>query len=173
MKSYFFSRNLREKLLVLAFVVVVMAIWLSGSTKRLQTNYRAWRVAGTDLATQQVLLDNRAVIEAAATTAVDNLDADSTYDATKLVAEVMALAGNAGLQVSSDSPTTQRTSQFAFHSVRVSSRRAEMPAVIRFYAELAGRAPYLALEQLTIQQDRGAAGMVNVTFQVASVELVR
>lgn len=173
MKTYFFSRNLREKLLILLFVLVVVTIWLSGSTKRLKSNYSSWRVSGVDLATQQVLLDNRTAIEAAANTAVNNLDAESTYDATKLVAEVGTLAEHAGLKVSTDSPTTQRTSQFAFNSVRVTSRRAEMPAVIRFYAELASRAPYLALEQLTIQQDRGAAGMVNVTFQVASVELVR
>ncbi|AHF93049.1 general secretion pathway protein M [Opitutaceae bacterium TAV5] len=173
MKTWFFTRQTREKLLVLALIVIAALIWLSGATKRARLQYQSWRSAGADLATQQVLLDNRLAIESAAATAVSNLDADRTYNATKLVAEIQVLAGNAGLQVNSDSPTTQRTNQFAFHSVRITSRRADMSAVIRFYAELAQRAPYLALEQLTLQQDRSAPGMVNATLQIASVELIR
>ncbi len=172
MKEWFFSRQIREKVLLVAFVLIGAAIWLSASTDHIKASNSTLRAAGTDIAAQQIWLDNRQAIEAAAAVAVQNLDPSRTYDATALVAEVMALANQAGLSVNTDPPRTQRTSQFAFHTLQVTSRRADFAAVVRFYTSLAERAPYLGLEQLTLRSE-GSTGMLNVNMQIASVELVK
>ncbi|MBC8010862.1 MAG: general secretion pathway protein GspM [Burkholderiales bacterium] len=172
LKPWFISRLLREKVLVLALVLVGALIWLSSASKHLSANLRSYRLAEASLAEQGLWLGNREAIEEAAKAAAANLDASKTYNATYLVAEIMGMAKRSGLAVNTEPPRTQRSPQFAIHTVQVTTRRAELPAVLRFYQELSSKAPYLGLEQVSVQGDRSAPGMVNVNLQIASVELL-
>lgn len=172
-KTWFLSRLFREKVLVFAFLLLGALIWLSSASERLQGSLRGFRAAESTLATQQVWLDARPQIERAAAEAVRDLDPSKTYDSTFLVAEIMGIAGRAGLAVNTEPPRTQRSPQFSVHTVQVTTRRAELAGLLRFYQELASKAPYLGLEQISLQGDRSNPGLVNATFQVASVELVR
>ncbi len=173
LKLWFLSRLFREKILVLAFMLLAALIWLSGAVDRLQSRMRLVRAADAELATQAIWLQNRSAIDEAAAAAVHNLEPARTLDATFLVAEMQAMAGRAGLAVSIEPPRTQRSPQFAVHTVLVTSRRADLANVLRFYQELAAKAPYVGLEQVTLRIDRSAPGAVNADLQVASVELVR
>lgn len=172
-KAWFFGRLFREKLLVFGFVLTGAVIWLSSAADDLKASLRAFRTAESDLATQAVWLENRPAIDAAAAAAVRNLDPSKTYDATFLVAEIMRIAGQAGLTPNTEPPRTQKSPQFSVHTVQVSARRVELVALLRFYQELASKAPYLGLEQVSLQGDRTNPGLVNATLQVVSVELVR
>ena len=172
-KSWFLGRLFREKVLVLAFVLLGALIWLSSSSDHLKKNLRSFRSAESTLATQQLWLNNRPAIEEAAKAAVQNLDPSKTYNSTFLVAEILAIAKHAGLAPNTEPPRTQRSPQFAVHTVQVTARRAELAALLRFYQELASKAPYLGLEQVSLQGDRTNPGLINATLQVASVELVR
>jgi hypothetical protein len=172
-KSWFIGRLLREKVLVLAFVLLGALIWLSTASESLKASLRAFRSAESTLATQQLWLNNQPAIEEAAAAAVRNLDPARTYNATDLVAQIMGMAGRSGLAVNTEPPRTQRSPQFSVHTVQVTTRRAELASLLRFYQELAAKAPYLGLEQISVQGDRSAPGMINATLQVASVELVR
>ena len=172
-KAWFLGRLFREKVLVLALVLIGALIWLSSSSKHLTKNLSSYRSAETSLATQQLWLNNRPAIEEAAKAAVQNLDPSKTYNSTFLVAEILGIAGRSGLQVNTEPPRTQRSPQFAVHTVQVTTRRAELASLLRFYQELASKAPYLGLEQVSLQGDRTNPGMINATLQVISVELVR
>lgn len=171
-KAWFLGRLLREKILVLAFVLIGALMWASSASTSLQEKLRGFRSAESALAEQAMWLNNRQAIEETAKAAAANLDPAKTYDGTALVAKVMGMARRAGLAVNTEPPRTQRSAQFAIHTVQVVTRRADLAAVLRFYQELASEAPYLGLEQVSVQGDRGAPGMVNVNLQVASVELL-
>lgn len=172
-KAWFLSRLFREKLLVLALVVAGAVIWLSSASDHLKAKLAGFRLAEQTLATQQVWIDAGPKIKEAAEAAVKNLDPSKTYNSTFLVSKIIGIANRSGLTVNTDPPRTQRSPQFSVHTVQVTTRRAELPSLIRFYQELASEAPYLGLEQVQIQGDRSNPGMVNATLQVASVELVR
>lgn len=172
LKAWFLGRLLREKILVLAFVLLGVLIWLSSASTHLQEKMRAFRSAESALAEQAVWLNNREGIEKAAKDAAANLDPAKTYDATALVGKLTGMARRAGLAVNTEPPRTQRSPQFAIHTVQVVTRRADLGALLRFYQDLASQAPYLGLEQVTVQGDRGAPGMVNANLQIASVELL-
>lgn len=172
LKPWFLSRLFREKILVLALLLVGALIWLSSASKHLSANLRDFRQAEASLAEQSLWLNNREAIEELARAAAGNLDASKTYNATYLVAEVMGMAKRAGLAVNTEPPRTQRSPQFAIHTVQVTTRRAELASLLRFYQELSSKAPYLGLEQISVQGDKSAPGMVNVNLQVASVELL-
>ncbi|MDI1335455.1 MAG: general secretion pathway protein GspM [Lacunisphaera sp.] len=173
MSSWFQSRNRREQLLVTLFVIMGALIWLSSAAGRLNTRLSTWRSTHTDLGAQQLWLDRQKEIEESSLAAVRNLDPARTFDATKLVATVTSLASGASLQPTIDSPVTQRTNQFALHTIKVTFRRANLPALLNFYDELSKQAPYLNLESVALQTDRSAAGALNATLQISATQIVK
>lgn len=173
MRAWFNRRNRREQVLVTAFVVMAALVWLSAAAGRLKGQLAIWRATRTDLAAQQLWLDRQQDIEVRSASAVRNLDPARTYDATKLVGTVNTLAAGAGLGVAIDPPVTQRTPRFAYHTTKVTFRRAALPALLSFYDELAKQAPYLNLESIILQTDRAAAGNLNATLQISATQIVR
>ena len=173
MRRWFQSRLRREQLLVTAFVVLGALVWLSSASGRLRLRWADWRSTRVAGATQQLWLDRQQEIETTAGAAVRNLDPTRTLDATKLVATVTTLATGASLTPAIDTPVTQRTPQFAYHNVKITFRRATLPALLGFYDELAKQAPYLNLEQMALQTERAAPDMLNATLQISATQITK
>ncbi len=171
MKAFFFTRTLREKVLLLAFAMLALLIWAGQGLARSRALGREWRRAGTELATQQVWLGNAAAIDAQAEAAAKSLEPARTFNATRLVGELNALAGRAGLAADISAQRTDHTSQFAIHTVQVAFRRADLPSLLKFYRELSQRAPYIGLEQFSLAADRTNPGQLNASFRIGSPEL--
>lgn len=173
MKRFFLKRAPRERLLILLFLGLAAVLWLGSAGRRVHDRWTARREVAAELATQQLWLERKSAIEERAARAAGRLDPASTLDATRLVGEVVALAAEAGLSASMDAPRTQRTGQFAYHTVQVAFRRAELGAVVKFYRALARRAPYLALEESSFIANRNNPAELDARFAVFSVEVVR
>lgn len=173
MRDFFQSRNRREQTLLVAFALLLALTWAVSAVARVRGRWQDWRSARAELAAQQLWLDRRAEVEERAAAAVRNLDPARTYDATRLVTAVTALAAQAGLQPSIDSPQTKRAAQFAYHTIKVNFRRANLNALLSFYDELAKQAPYLNLEQIALQTDRTAPGFLAATLQVSATQITR
>jgi hypothetical protein len=173
LKAFFLSRHLREKLMLVLFVALGAAIWLSSFSSRAGRAWRAHRTVATELAEQKQWLGNRGVIEAAALQAVKNLDPARTLDDTSLVRDLSALARENNLKFSNDTPQTERSGQFAVHTVQINLPRADWEALKRFYLALARRSPYLGIEQFSLAADRAAPNQLNASLRVSSVEIIR
>ena len=173
MKGFFLGRLLREKVLLLGFALLLALVWGLSLAGRTFAFGREWRSLAVELATQEMWLKNQVAIETRAKAAAQRLDPRQTYDATRLVGELGQLAAAAGLTADISAQNTQRTEQLSFHTVQVSFRRVDLPALVRFYQALAKRSPYIALEQVSLTIDRGAPGQLNATFRAVSVEQAR
>ena len=174
MKSYFLQRALREKMLLVTFAVLALAILGSHGVRRATALWRDWRTAQAEFAAQQLWLDHADTIAAQATAATRSLDPVKTLNAARLVGELSDLASQAGLTADIGSQRTEeRTDQFSFHTVQVNFRRAGLAPLLRFYSALAARSPYIALEQFSVATDRANPGQLNASLRVVSVELAR
>jgi hypothetical protein len=173
MKTYFMRRTRREKFLVLALVSALAAVWLVTAGGRLRARWQEHRSVASERADQKLWLERRPAIEERAARAVKNLNPARTLDATHLVGEISALAAQAGLSPGIDPPHTERTPQFAYHTVQVSVRRAALESLVKFYRALGERAPYLALEHCAIVADRANPAQLNASFTIFSVEVLR
>jgi hypothetical protein len=174
MKAFFLSRLLREKILMLGFVLIGALIWLSGVSDRVGVQWRAIKQTSTDLDEQRRWLLQRQRFEKEAQLAIEHLDPSRTFDNVRLQSELNTLARAAGLSNYdvSDSRTT-RTTQFAVHSVQFSVRNADMGSLITFYQSLAQRAPYLGLEQFALASNRANPSQLTAQWRVTSVEIAR
>jgi hypothetical protein len=173
LKAFFLGRLLREKLLLVAFVGLGAAMWVSSFSTRAGRAWRAHHAVSVDLADQRQWLANRAAIEANASQAVKAFDPAKTLDDTRLVEELSALGRSHNLKFTNETPQTERSGQFAVHTVQLSIPRAEWEPLRDFYVELSARSPYLGIEQFTLAADRSNPALLNASIRVSSVEIIR
>ena len=171
MKTFFLSRVLREKVLLLTFSALALAIWAGQLLGRGGKLWDDWRTTRAEFAAQKIWLQNGPAIDAKAAATTKSLDPAKTLNATKLVGELNTLASAAGLNADISAQRTERTSQFAFHTVQVNFRRADLAALLRFYRDLSRRSPYIGLEQFSLAADRGSPGLLNASLRISSAEL--
>ena len=173
LKAYFLSRLLREKLLLVIFIGLGAVMWLSNFSHRLSAATRGLHRAGAELTEQKQWIDNKKPIETAALQAVKNLDPAKTLDDTRLVGDLSALARENNLKFTNDTPRTERSGEFAIHTVQVTVPRADWDSLTKYYLALLKRSPYIGLEQLSLAADRANPQLVNASLRVSSVEIVR
>lgn len=171
MKAFFQARAPREKVLLVAFVALVLASVAAHAFGRARRLWQDRQAARVEAEVQQVWLDHADEIAARAAAAARSFDSARTVNATRLVAELNGFATQAGLAVDIGALRTEKTDRFSFHSVQVNIRRTDLPTLLRFYTALAARSPYLALDQFTLATDRTNPGQLNANLRVVSVEL--
>ena len=174
LRAFFLARFLREKVLLAGFVVLAAAIWLSSLAKRSTRFVREVHATTSNLNDQALWLSNKDKIEASAQTAAGQLDAVRTLDATRLLAEVAAMAAEAGLKnTTSGESQDQSNGQFSVHTLRFNVTRADWESVKAFYLALQKRSPYIGIEQFTLQADRANAALLNASLRISSVEIAK
>ena len=175
MKALFFSRHLREKILLIVLLGMIAVSWLAAVAGRAHALWREWRATSTVLTTQQQWLDNRRDIEAAAAKAVGRLDPARTFSSTRLLGELSMIADQVGVRsnTSSEILGTERTNEFAVNTVQFAIRNADLAAILGFYDEIDKRAPYLGVEQFSLSVNPGNQNLLNVMLRVSSAEIAR
>lgn len=174
MKSYFLSRQFREKMLLVAFVLLAAALWASSALQRAAAAGRDFQVTSATLREQQLWLERREQIEQAAAAAVANLDSSRTFNDLRLSAELSAIANATGVgaNIRSAPGRTERTPQMAMHTLEVELQRVEWEQLRTFYGALAQRAPYINIERCSVSADR-TGRLLNAVLLVSSVEMAR
>ncbi len=170
MKNFYNTKLLRERVLLLAFLGIGVIWWGTALAGRTRQNVRAWQSVAEDAKIQRMWLDRGASIGERTAQVAKQLDAGRTMNAAQAYAEVSRLAQ--GLPLEMGAQRTERTDNFALHSLQVTFRRTDMTSLLRFYEGVASRAPYLGIDQCTISADRATPGMLNAVFRIYSVEAV-
>ncbi len=174
LRSFFLSCLLREKVLMAGFVVLAAAVWLSSISGRTGRVVRAARATSGSLSEQQLWLSNRASIEASAQAAAGHLEPVKTLDATKLLAEVSAIASEAGLKSTTSGESKDVSSgHFSVHTLQFNVTKVDWGSLKQFYLNLSKRSPYIGIEQYSMQVDRANPTLLNASFQISSVEISR
>ena len=155
LRAFFLSRLLREKLLLLVFIVLGTLIWLSAFAKRANVVWLQQRSLSSTLKTQREFLARAPEIDAAVKRAANQLEPSKTYNKTTLVAEVSRLSTEAGFRANTSGDTVQTTSngQFSVHSYTyriVNIPQSNWTALQKFYVSLRDRSPYIVIDQFAL-----------------------
>jgi len=174
MKPFFLSRVLREKILLLALVLIAALMWLSSVAGRATTFINDYKRTTQTLKAQQMMLDARESIEARAAAAIAQLDPASTFDTVKLQSELDTIASASGIANKTiGDARTDKTSQFSVNSASITMRNVDYPSLVKFYEELKKRAPYIGLDSLSIQAATANVTQLTVSIKVSSVEVAK
>ncbi|MCB1103637.1 MAG: hypothetical protein H7A44_03890 [Opitutaceae bacterium] len=170
MKRFFLQRSNRERGLILVFGLIAVAWWGTSLASRGRDFFREWQSLKADAATQELWLQNRDSILARVSSAGRTLDPAQALDSAQSFAELNGMLR--GLNAELGSQRTDRTEQFALHSVQVNIRQAGLAAILEFYEKLSTRAPYLGIDQCTLATDRANPALLNASFRIYSIEVV-
>lgn len=170
MKRFFLQRSGRERTLILLFSIIALAWWGTSLAGRTRAFFRNWQSVKAEGEAQQLWLNNRDAIFARVTAAGRTLDPAKALDSAQSFAELNKMLR--GLNAELGSQRTDRTEQFALHSVQVNIRQAGLAAILKFYEQLSARAPYLGIDQCTLATDRTNPGLLNASFRIYSIEVV-
>lgn len=170
MKRFFLLRSPRERILLLAFGWFAAIWWGTALVGRSRSFLREWTSLKADAQAQELWLQNRDGILARVAAAGQTLDPAKALDSAQSFAELNAMLR--GLNAELGSQRTDRTEQFALHSVQVNIRQVGLAALLEFYEKLAARAPYLGIDQCSLATDRANPGLLNVNFRIYSIEAV-
>lgn len=174
-RAYFLTRALREKLLLVAFVVIGVLWWFSAFSTRLGTFWRDQRKTTADLAVQTEWIKNQEMIERTAKATAGRLEAAKTLNGNQLVTTVSRLAAEAGLKNTNTSgnTVTMPAGQFAVHSQEYVIRNVEWEPLGVFYKALQDRSPYIAIERFILAAASPDSPQLTLSLKVTSVEIVR
>ena len=173
MRHLFLARPRAQRILIAAAALALGLIWLDAAATRAAAGWASAAEARAERDLQSEWLARAATIEAEAAKAKEGLGEGKGYDAAGLVAASAELLAQAGLTANTDPPRTQRSGPFALHSVQLTLRRPDLPSLLRLYALVRPRAPYLAIGAVQIQADRSGNGAVSARLQLTAVEMAR
>lgn len=177
MKTFFLTRLLREKVVLVVLVALAAVMWLSSATTRVRTFWHSAGMTSTELEDQRKWLSERERIQKEAATAIEHLDPSRTFDAVRLGAELDTIARAVGINLRDTSIEDTQVSQgpqFSINSVRFVLRNADWQRqIVPFYEELSKRAPYLGIEEFTILANRANTSQLTASLRVSSVEIAR
>jgi hypothetical protein len=170
-KAWFIGRNVRERSIMLLFLAVVLIIWGHSFLGRATATQTAVYRTGTLLRTQEQILELRPLVDQQLSEVLARIEPGRTLSATRLNAELAGIG--ARLQLNPDIPParTERVDRFMTHATEVLIRRTSYEKLIEFAGEIAGRSPYLNLEQIQISADRTNPALLDARFRITAVEL--
>jgi len=174
MKAFFLSRVLREKILLLALVLILALMWLFSVMGRAMAFKREYQNTTAVLQSQQRTLNDRARIQARATAAIRQLDPASTFDTVRLQSELDTMAAAAGITNKTiGDARTDRTPQFSVNSASINLRNVDYPSLVKFYEDLKKRSPYIGIDRLTLQVVAANVNQLTASITVSSVEVAK
>ncbi|MCF3650789.1 hypothetical protein [Synoicihabitans lomoniglobus] len=173
MRTWFMGKLAREKFILLIFVGALAVYWSSDLWARFGAAWREKTQTTVQLQVQEQWLMRREQIEGAARAAVEDLDSSRTFNSVRLSGELSTLAAGAGIATNlrSEAQPTQRTAQFSVHTVQLTLNRVPWENLLSFYEGLSQRAPYISIEQFTLESVRSDTTQLNARLLVSSVEI--
>lgn len=173
LRALFQSLSIRERLLLVAFLWILLILWLFTLTEDVRSTWTAMRNSGQELRTQEQWLSNRPVIEDGLRAATDRLDPDKTFNATQLAGRLDEIARETEARFDISSPSTQEGDIFKIHTVRVSIRDADLATLVRFEHNLRQELPYIGLARVQLSTTRMDPRQLDAQFTVESFELTQ
>lgn len=174
LRAYFLGRLLREKLLLLVFLLFGVVWWATSAGARVTHFWRDAQTTTKALKEQEFWITNRVAVEEKAQTAADRLVPAKTLDSVRLVGVLQAAASEAGLRnFKADQAGRESSGQFTIHTASFTANGNTYDSYKKFYRIIEGRSPYIGIEQFGLTSNRAVTDSLTLSLRVSSVEVAR
>lgn len=163
--------SLREKLLLAAFLWVIIFIAFIFAIDRLSHTSKDWKLWTHNLNEQKSWLSLGPSVEANLRESLLAFNPDHTFNSASLVGRIDAIARQTGVNHDIANPRTQQGERFEFHTMRVSIRRTTMDKWISFTNRLRAESPYINIESVRLSADSRSPDLLDGQFIIQSFEL--
>ncbi|MBE2213803.1 MAG: hypothetical protein IAE82_08025 [Opitutaceae bacterium] len=167
-RPLFLARNRREKILLAAFIAVIVLIWAGSLPSRLGDRLREVRQMSEANARQELPLGQRDRIEADYQAALESLNPELFPPRPQVVAQLEVHASQAGLSPKTkiDPSTSSRSDRLTFHTVNVSFDRVPYTKIAEFQRAVAAALPSVNLKTIILTAPGRGPGAAEVNARL-------
>lgn len=165
--------TIREKALLLLFVLVILFFWAGSLIARYNTNSQARTLAQTELVDQAQWIERSDFFAEGLTRALERVDPSKTYSGPQLSGRIDTLLRQAGLSslADIDPVRTKEGEIFNDHDLRIRLNRITLAQLVRINSLLIKESPYINLQSMRIKANRREREQLDVRIEVNSFEL--
>lgn len=171
LKRYYRRMSLREKLLLTAFLWVLVLIGYIMAIDGVGSEWRKWKAASSILNTQEGWLEQAPLVDEQLQENLQRFNPQQTFNSASLVGRIDALARQTGVNHDISTPRTQQGDKFEFHTMRVTIRNTPMEKWLAFADKLEAESPYINLERVSLDADSRNPELLDGQFILQSFEL--
>jgi len=172
-KGFYQRTTLREKFLMLSFILVALFLWTGDWLGRLSEWNDLRQSANSTLTNQAQILARGPEFSQGLNRALERVDPSKTYDGAQLPERTEILLANSGLSGQADfaAVRTREGEIFNDHNLRVSLKKISIAQLERFNALLKEDNPYINIESVRIAANPRNPEELDVRFEINSFEL--
>jgi hypothetical protein len=161
----------RERVMLTAFLLVILLIWASRLSDRWTEAGETLREARRTVAHQAIWLSSANRFEAQLKETLAALDPEAMLDANGLTAFVDSYAREHKLRHEMTAPQVRTGRVFTQSTVRVTFRNLSLEDLIRLQIAIDAKRPYLASEGLALAANRADPRLLNARMTLTSMQL--
>ncbi len=170
-QKFFKKRSLREKMLLLAFLGVTLLVVVSLSLDATSNSWKAIQKSRQTLNYQSFWLKNQKSIQDQLEMALQSVNPEKTYTASKLIEFLDNQSRIIGLNYELSSPRTESADLFKIHSVNIMVRGASMKQLLDLDDKIQILFPNVILNSVLINSSRSNPALLDARVVVNSIEL--
>ncbi|MGB0416606.1 MAG: GspMb/PilO family protein [Coraliomargarita sp.] len=172
-KRIFKRMSVRERLLALVFILTIVGLWVSGQFQRTREWNDTRQLTAASLKNHQMYLDREEEFRLGLEAALERVEPSKTYSASQLSGRIDALIREAGLSTSANiNPVRSRDGEiFNDHKIQVRLNRISIAQIMEFNSLIREETPYITVEKVVINANKGKPEQLNARFEINSFEL--
>lgn len=170
-RRFFFKMNLREKALLLLFVIALAAVWFSSQTSRIGAVWDEIEIAKVDAQEQELWIASEPRIDADYGRYIAQINLAELPARDEVNSQIDALVRSFDLgRFTLAAPRTQEGKAMNFHTFSLTLQQANYARVMQFTQELKSKLPYVSLQRITIRARPNDDKSLDVGFVLKSLE---
>jgi hypothetical protein len=174
MRSFFFRRSWRERILLLVVLTAGVVVWLVSVLARGRTTREHWSETGSVLDAQQRWLAVAPQKAQELQGRLAQVQQGRSLNANQLVGQLDAVIKRQHITAYRlDPPTTERKPPVALHTVSVTLDKTELATLGTFVDDLRASLPLVNIEQVVITPDRRNPAQLDVRLKLSGLELLQ
>ena len=173
LKPIFMSRSRREKILALLFLGVMVAMWFSSISTRVESFNTQRKTLSVNKRDQNAWLEDRKSIDDQYQSSLTKLTEAHLPSRNEFAGQIDAMLRKYQFGFRTDPPQTKVLNTISEHTVNVTIEKADYVALREFTGEIKDQFPYVALEQLTLSPDRRNPALLDARLRLVAIEFNR
>lgn len=163
------SISVRERVMLGAFIIVMLLIWGSSLLDRWETTGDELSDVRKEVKQQKIWIDSEPMFQAQLNDTMAGLDTVEMMDANELTAFVDSYAREHQLKHEMSNPTVKSGKIYTRSTIRVTLRNISLKSLIEFQLQVNAKQPYISMDALALAANRADPRLLNARISLTAL----
>jgi hypothetical protein len=172
-RPWFLGRSRREKLLAVAFLLVLAGLWFYSLAGRMRAFTQEVTMVRRQSSKQADVLNRRAEIDASYAAAVARLKDQELPTGAQAYAKVDEIVRKYPYAFRIDPLQSRTSDNLTYNNINVSLQKADYQQLAKLFGEITAALPTINLDEITLTADRRNPAQLDARLKFVAIEFNR